>query len=343
MLERVLLHIGIEKTGTKTLQVTLAQNRDLLRQNGFVYPALPGVQHVGLALYASNGPSTFDMRTLAGLGDSEQYAEFMQRFPISLAEMVSVTGVHTALLSSEHCSSRLSTVEEITRLHRLISPLTHECRVIVYLRRQDELMISCYSEDVQAGHTEEFGFSEGVFWFDYLKLLDMWAAVFGRDNLDIRVFEPQQMEESDLIADFSSAISFAQYDRMQRVPNQNQSLDIEALEFLRRFNAHVPVFAAGVPNPSRGLVSQAIASLSAGDRLKPPEETATAFLDRYAATNAEVARKYLNRADGVLFTRRPSAGQVARLPSLDVSKAIDIAAKLWEWQERRFRELEQSM
>ena len=57
---------------------------------------------------------------------------------------------------------------------------------------------------------------------------------------------------------------------------------------------------------------------------------------KYAASNSTVARKYLNRADGVLFTEEPQDGP-ERSPSLDVEKAIEIAAELWQWQERRHR------
>ena len=111
MLERVVLHIGLAKTGTKTLQAAMTLNRDLLRRHGFVYPALPGERHAGLAVYAT---------AVAG------------------------PDIHTAILSNEYCSTGLSTIEEIARLHRLLSSLAREIRVIVYLRRQDHLAASLY-------------------------------------------------------------------------------------------------------------------------------------------------------------------------------------------------------
>ena len=61
MLERVVLHIGLAKTGTKTLQAAMTLNRDLLRRHGFVYPALPGERHAGLVDVApgSKVPSVY--------------------------------------------------------------------------------------------------------------------------------------------------------------------------------------------------------------------------------------------------------------------------------------------
>jgi hypothetical protein len=117
----------------------------------------------------------------------------------------------------------------------------------------------------------------------------------------------------------------------------NMSLDVHALEFMRRFNAHVPLLAGEHLNPSRGPIVRAIAAISTEDRLAPSTEAAAAFLDKYAASNAAVARKYLNRANGALFTEPPPHDRPERLPSLGVDKAIEIAAKLWQWQEMRFQ------
>jgi len=337
MPERVCLHIGVAKTGTKTLQLAMALNGNLLRQHGFVYPELPGRHHVGLALYAANESTSARLRARMGLADGDRMAEFVGEFPSRLAAAVMAADIHTAILSNEHCSSELSTVEAISRLHALLSPLAREIRVIVYLRRQDDLAISLYSASVQAGSTNEFQFSDGHFWFDYSRLLDMWAEVFGQDNLVIRIFEPAQMHRGGLLCDFSFAIGFEPHDRLQHPPDQNKSLDIHTLEFLRRFNAHAPLLVAGRPNLSRGEIDQALAAISTRDRMAPSAEAGTEFLGRYAASNAQVAGKYLNRADRALFVEQPSRGRSERIPALDVDKAVEIAAKLWEWHETRFR------
>jgi hypothetical protein len=71
--------------------------------------------------------------------------------------------------------------------------------------------------------------------------------------------------------------------------------------------------------------------------MAPSAEAATEFLGRYAASNAEVAGKYLNRADRALFVEQPSRDRPERVPALDVDKAVEIAAKLWLWQGVRFR------
>jgi hypothetical protein len=99
----------------------------------------------------------------------------------------------------------------------------------------------------------------------------------------------------------------------------------------------VPLLAAERPNLSRGEIDQALAAISTRDRMAPSAEAGTEFLGRYAASNAQVAGKYLNRADRALFIEQPSRGRPERVPALDLDKAVEIAAKIWEWQEVRFR------
>ena len=120
MLKRLCLHIGVAKTGTKTLQLAMTLNGDLLRRHGFVYPVLPGHHHVGLALYAANESTSARLRARVGLADGDRMAEFVGEFPSRLAAAVTAADIHTAILSNEHCSSELSTVEAISRLHALL-------------------------------------------------------------------------------------------------------------------------------------------------------------------------------------------------------------------------------
>ena len=44
----------------------------------------------------------------------------------------------------------------------------------------------------------------------------MWAKVFGKENLVVRIFEPQQLKDSDLLTDFLSAIGFTHQDELFR-------------------------------------------------------------------------------------------------------------------------------
>jgi hypothetical protein len=70
ILDRVFLHVGLEKTGATKLQVTMAPNRRLLKTHGYFFPTtLEGSasNHIGLALCAANPEAATDLRQYAGL------------------------------------------------------------------------------------------------------------------------------------------------------------------------------------------------------------------------------------------------------------------------------------
>lgn len=339
-LQRLYLHIGVEKTGTTTLQAAMALNRELLRRHGFCYPQEPGAYgHIGLALGAAQDAAVADLRKAFGLVDRDRRAAFRDAYSEQIVRQLAESGCHTAIFSSEHCSSRLSTVDEIARVHRLLAPLARECHVIVYLRRQDELAVSEYSTLVKSGHTRIFSFPDHRPWYDFLALLNKWSEVFGKDRVIVRLFEREAMVDGELYADFFSVVGFEQHGELRRPPDLNRSLDIHTLEFLRRFNAHIPFLAEHGANPDRGALGAILDRISTGERMRPDPTQAAAFLDRFAQSNAAVARKYLNRADGVLFAAKPSQDG-ARAPSLDTDTAVAIAAALWRWQQARARHLQ---
>ncbi len=340
ILERVFLHVGVEKTGTTTLQVALAMNRRLFRRYGYAIPATPrGFPscHIGLALCAAHPDAVPELRQAARLTSSQAYDAFIKSYPEKISRELIGSGCHTAILSNEHCSSRLTTITEIGKIHQILARLARECRVIIYLRRQDEVVASHYSTAVRSGGTHEFNFSREIHWVDYLHLLEMWAQVFGKENITVRIFEPQQLKDGDLLTDFFSIVGFRRQDKLSRPDNQNRSLDVHTLEFMRRFNMHLPSGAEAGLDVARGSIDEALAAITTDECLQPSTESASSFLSRFATSNAEVARRFLNREDGMLFMSAPREDQPTRLPALDVDKAVAISVALWQWQEARLR------
>src|SRR6516162_1600089 len=95
ILDRVFLHVGLEKTGTTTLQVMMALNRRLLKSHGYFFPTtLEGStsNHIGLALCAANPEAATDLRQYAGLTSGTAYASFLRRYPRQIAQELAQSG-----------------------------------------------------------------------------------------------------------------------------------------------------------------------------------------------------------------------------------------------------------
>ncbi|HEX3870733.1 MAG TPA: hypothetical protein VHV77_09870 [Pirellulales bacterium] len=342
MPRKIYLHIGVEKTGTTSLQHALAANRQVLREHGFLYPETAGsYSHRGLPLCTADASRTLDLQKSANLCDPTRFSEYRREQPALIATEVEQSGCGTIIFSSEHCSSRLRTKDEISALHRMMAPLGSQCRIVIYLRRQDELALSAYSTGLKTGRRSKFSFPNNNKWLEYNRLLGLWGEVFGAENLVVRIFERTSMVDGDLFFDFFSLIGFPAIDQIERPPDKNMRLDALTGEFLRRFNAHVPLYTDTGVNPLRGAIAPALEALSTGPSLRPPAAAAREFLAGFAASNADVARTYLERQDGVLFAEMPPDDEAPEQPILDTKKAIEIAAALWCRQQERIIELQQ--
>jgi hypothetical protein len=85
----------------------------------------------------------------------------------------------------------------------------HELKVVVYLRRQDELYSSFFNHDVKgarqwAHNAYQFYQTHQLFQHDYDELLGIWSRAVGRENMIIRPCESAQWAGGTIVEDFCS-------------------------------------------------------------------------------------------------------------------------------------------
>lgn len=232
---RLIVHIGLEKTGTTSLQRFLAQNEALLAERGAFYPKR------NLA-YSRGGRNH---QRLVGAYFPQDYARYSQietsrrpgsRVIASLCEEIDRRR-GTAILSAEHFSSRFGPdqIDAFAKDFGRYSP-----RIVIALRDHAERLCSAYSTTVAAGRTltlDEF-IDEVIHpqsrYIRYAETIQLWERVFGASS--ICLIEPRR--GSNAIEDFmiacfgcgaASALSF-RYD-------DHRSLSAPSIEEMRAFNA----------------------------------------------------------------------------------------------------------
>src|SRR5579871_1909016 len=117
MLARCWLHIGVEKTGTTSIQSFLAANRTALRAEGRLYPFAPGaVSHLGLVAFALDNDRLDGTRKARGITSPLQIADFREEFVRALMTEIADSSASEIILSSELLSSRIRSPSELARL-----------------------------------------------------------------------------------------------------------------------------------------------------------------------------------------------------------------------------------
>src|SRR5947208_827712 len=134
MIAQCWLHIGIEKTGTTSIQEFLALNREALLEKGFLYPVAPGrSNHIGLACFALEDEKHDSIRRTLGIATQAQLARYRSRLLVQTDKEIEASTASFLIFSNEHLSSRLRTHSEVHRLKLFCDRIAARTIVVVYL------------------------------------------------------------------------------------------------------------------------------------------------------------------------------------------------------------------
>jgi hypothetical protein len=186
------IHIGTHKTGTTSIQAFLASNRVRFAANGVFWPAAGSdgdpnvVSHHELARELNRG----------GAFDSEKGGLD------AVAEELRGSDARIACLSSEDFTFLWDKPSALIRLRDAVLAAGFSPRIVVYFRPQASYCTAVYAENVRHGYRKPFEeyfhniLTHGQYvWeagvgppFDYPRLLDSFAAVFGRNSIIVRPY-----------------------------------------------------------------------------------------------------------------------------------------------------------
>jgi hypothetical protein len=301
---QLVIHAGIHRTGTTSLQRFLAANRAALAGRGVAYPAVAGSEnnHQPLAwgiIRGERGPD--DVLALAA----------------------EAAAARLLVLSGEDFSVR----RDLGWVRRVAEAL--DTRVVFYLRRQDHWLMSWYNQHVKwpferkkarMDPQEFLARIDDFHWIDYQRLLDRWAEVLGEDRVGVSVLEKGQVE--DTTADFLARLGIDPAG-LEEVERANDSLPVHMLEIARHL---------GLSELRPGQRMKLIRALRTGLADRAPTDRAStvytpaernAVIERFAETNRAVARRYLGRE--TLFLEPPPAADAPcwRFPDLPRDRLLD--------------------
>ena len=310
--DHVVLHLGAGKTGTSSIQYLLGGNRDTLADHGVLYPRTPGgARHTRLGMFAKSDDDLVRTGAWRRMGRPDP-RRFRRRFRRRLFNEIGEARLPRVVFSDEALFGLSE--DAIRRLRRLTRAIGGEVRAVVYLRRQDERLVSSYQQEVKTGNIATLAaWAEGygANLHDYHRRLVTWRDLLGRSAIVVRRFERSAFVNGSLYDDFLAAAGIdLPSDRLKPAETRNESLDAESLEFLRLLNVHrVRHEGAEAGYIDNTTVVERLREQEPGPMLTLPDEVLDREMERWERSNRATAEEFLDDPGGVLFreARRPGS------------------------------------
>lgn len=310
MRQTLYLHIGMGKTGTTALQNFFAEQAKPLAAAGITYPKLCQVANAH-HLASPHRPPFLD-------GTGWKFQE-----PEQFAPALARKGAPAYLMSSE----LIAWVPE-ERVGPYCAAIQQhlDLKIVMYLRRQDNIIMAGYNQQIKAGTQKrdiKAVIEQQLSRFDYLAKIKPWEAAVGAENMIIRPYERQQFTDGDLRKDFLTAVlgieDLSGFEFSHK-PNSNPRYARAAMEYKRFLNCLFQdvqdsgAFNELLLNYSAQASSSATEVFTEHDTLDA--ETRRFVLKHFAADNETIARTYMGRENGVLFSDQ-SIADIGEVPPID--------------------------
>ena len=288
------LHIGRPKTGSTALQHFLMKNRQALLEQDILYP-LTGSYQLSSHLFAYAYSDT--LREAANLPVIDRRGLWTK-----LAAEISERPVNAVVMSSEN----FWFVDPADLAADIGSDF--DVKVIAYIRRQDNVIASSFSEEVKReqitleADVEEYALYEPrLKLLDYLEILDDWSAAFGVGNIDVRVHE--RVVDTGIASDFCELLGIEPslfeiepgarnpglpYDVLSLISNARsfKSGDAAKRRFVTALSESIVMLDYQSEYDTAGLFSR---------------ELRERIMQRFTRSNAAIGKKYLSGQSDTLF------------------------------------------
>ncbi len=296
MKPRLYLHIGRPKTGSTALQGFLLKNRERLAENGICYAETGRYQRASHKLSLPFLPQLPDHKVVKNLRTGDIYQQLVEEIQGSQAQAAVISSEHFWLVKPKKLPSVLKEAFDVS--------------VVAYLRRQDNVLISSFIQEVKSGGLP-FDFSmddyinnhtrKGL--LDYYRVLDRWGQCFGHEAITVRVFEELDAENG-IEKDFLSLLGLEHRNGFKfSAVRKNASPSLQVLRLISELG---PLTLDEVSRRRLATTFTNVeAALETGDAAPAAtllsREQRARVLSFFNESNSKLCREYLDPARHALF------------------------------------------
>ena len=230
---RLVIHAGFHKTGTSSIQHALSQysgQQILVVHFGGENQSIPIINAF------AKEPEKNRINLRRGLTKSDLFEEKIAIRQSLSAQLESAT--ECAVLSGEGIS--MLHLGELEAFQKFVEPYCSDIQVLVYVRPVISYMESTLQENVKAGVAR---FDARGLLPHYKRRLQILSQVFGRQSVNVRLYEKQKLIGQDAVADFFSFLGVPY--RGPRLKPRNLGLSSQAVKILYCYWKLGPGYGSG--------------------------------------------------------------------------------------------------
>jgi hypothetical protein len=365
----LILHIGQHKTGSKALQSFLSKNGKVLKARGVLYPTAADSSR-GIKAYAISHFRVFVLlrrEAMVEQGEGKAADEFWRKYGVYCRPFESLDAIFDsfdAQMARFKSRRLLISAEDLFDLHmtseiefnprwvktaaqllaRFVDRRNYDPKIVVYLRRQDQLLVSHYAQLINGdgAHTVDFESFKRRFAprLRSLGLLNFWATAFGPEKILVRPYAPKALPLGTVSDFFENALGFkspADAEAPDQGPEAvNGTLSRDFIEFIRILNRRTNEKKTALPRRwvlevARMESGRAMESSGIGEWLSPRQQSV--LLKRHAKDNLKIEKIFLAKSGPRLFQEvglspERKAGPAHR--GLSPQRAMEIAFQVGE-------------
>lgn len=332
-----IVHVGVHKTGTSSIQRVLSRHRPELLTQGFLYPRF-SPNHYDINTAFRDDPLNYHMVRGRGLKTEEEVEELRARVLGSIQDEVQSTQAPKLLICSEDISSL--DAPALMRFRDWLDSIgVVKKTMIIYVRDHISFWESQVQQHVKGGAVLDIEQETRVLhkvrlYRPYVEALD---EVFGHDNVRVNVFSPSRLIGGDVILDFAAKIGL-DVTGMEML-RANESLSRDAMLFLNEMNRRIDTYGEHGKSLLRDGLLESLRTFK-GAKFKADLPTCERIFEKSAGDRQYLARNWFGGDDtlGVIMQQAIAKVQASQIAEErgehDAEAPFEVAAHLY----RRLKE-----
>lgn len=251
--QKLILHIGMAKTGSTSIQNAMQLNRDYLMENDVFYPAENHDDKTFFARIFRNDPYKDNFLKI-NFGDKKNIDEVLLNAKLKWDKKLKDNNYSTTIISCEGLT--FLKADELEGLKNFLLKYFDEnnIKVVVYARDPISFIKSMISWGVKKGVTTIENAIEVHKEGRYFDFLSRYEKLF--NNIIIRPFKISSFYKGELIDDFFKACDIDIKTTESMYFRSNEAIGLYSAIVLSSLNEKYPIIRDGVRNPLRGLNNQ---------------------------------------------------------------------------------------